>query len=471
MPSGKGGVSGWPLTKWAAGTGIGRSRPGRASAGSIISVLCLANHIAGSWGFGSSPQDRSRLTLISPSIGGSSGGRRRHPRRRRPPRQRPHQRRRRRRESMRCRRVGAGEEPSRRTLGSRPLHHSPHQRARREHVEDPEAGEHRIHSPIRNAATFQASRRRGWFTNSNGIGGDHHRDRRRGPGPGGPDSCTSDSLFLSPLCSLEDRHEQQGDRGQHDEREGGQHLPATGSCWVRAMMPVAGGSSGSNAGAAARGAAGRPPLARRTGGLTGSALRTGPAPPAWPAAPPRPARRAGRPPPAGARQGFPGRPVLVDPTLPARYRAWRSSICTPASITSWPSAHGATLTLIADDRPDVSGPRRGPTDRRRHHRASAWAVVHCVHGDARGDAGVDRPGRPELADRADECRGVPGGDRQSRALLAEQQDATRGARVDRVDGDGAGQVVDRDDGQVLAARPVDQLIDRAIGARCAGSDR
>src|SRR3954453_13799045 len=38
-PSGKGGCSGVPSTSWRAGTGIGVSRPGRASAGSIMRVF------------------------------------------------------------------------------------------------------------------------------------------------------------------------------------------------------------------------------------------------------------------------------------------------------------------------------------------------------------------------------------------------------------------------------------------------
>src|SRR5688572_2548329 len=33
MPAGNGGVSGWPLTKWASGTGRAASRPGKACSG------------------------------------------------------------------------------------------------------------------------------------------------------------------------------------------------------------------------------------------------------------------------------------------------------------------------------------------------------------------------------------------------------------------------------------------------------
>src|SRR3954452_8486495 len=40
VPSGNGGSSGVPSTKWRSGTGIFSSRPGRASSGAGMAVLC-----------------------------------------------------------------------------------------------------------------------------------------------------------------------------------------------------------------------------------------------------------------------------------------------------------------------------------------------------------------------------------------------------------------------------------------------
>src|SRR5688572_2484368 len=63
---------------------------------------------------------------------------------------------------------------------------------------------------------------------------------------------------------------------------------------------------------------------------------------------------------------------------------------------------------------------------------SRSAVPECVlhdprvHGDARRHAGVDRAGRPELADRRDQRRRLAGRLGESRSLLTEQQHA--GAR-------------------------------------------
>src|SRR5690348_11897832 len=45
MPSGHGGTSGWPLTKWASGTDMACERPGRARSGDTISVLWLKRPI------------------------------------------------------------------------------------------------------------------------------------------------------------------------------------------------------------------------------------------------------------------------------------------------------------------------------------------------------------------------------------------------------------------------------------------
>jgi hypothetical protein len=78
--------------------------------------------------------------------------------------------------------------------------------------------------------------------------------------------------------------------------------------------------------------------------------------------------------------------------------------------------------------------------------------VHRHRGSGRR---VDRSSRPELADLDDGFRGGQRLGREPWTLLPEQQDAALW-EAERLDRDTAGDVVDRDDGEVALPRPVDE---------------
>ena len=78
-----------------------------------------------------------------------------------------------------------------------------------------------------------------------------------------------------------------------------------------------------------------------------------------------------------------------------------------------------------------------------------------VHGDRRSRAGVDGPGGAELLDVQDALTHSAHGGGEAGSLLSEDEDAVTG-QCRRLEGLGARQVVDADDGQLPAARPAGQ---------------
>src|SRR5262245_16107986 len=70
----------------------------------------------------------------------------------------------------------------------------------------------------------------------------------------------------------------------------------------------------------------------------------------------------------------------------------------------------------------------------------------CMHGDTAGHAGVDRPGRTVLGDRADQAGRRPGLRGEPGAFLTEEQDAVPG-QVHGLDRHGTRQIVHAHDDQ------------------------
>src|SRR5918994_107904 len=132
-------------------------------------------------------------------------------------------------------------------------------------------------------------------------------------------------------------------------------------------------------------------------------------------------------------------------------------------ITAPPLSDGGAERLSVPVRRAVAeSSGRGWSLRRRQRAATAGShgvlADPGVHGDARGNARVDRSGGPEHGDRAQLRAGVAGGRRQAGALLAEEQHAPPG-EPGSLERHRCRQVVDADDRQPGVGGPVQQVGD------------
>src|SRR3954454_8640423 len=183
-----------------------------------------------------------------------------------------------------------------------------------------------------------------------------------------------------------------------------------------------------------------------------------------------------------ALSAVPTRVVIAAGTESRGTLTWRTAVATAEALgrepTVFPSHHGgflggehgyagepeafaATLRQVLDDGRWAPGSDTGPADRS-DGRAEVGVLAHPrVHRDSRRHPGVDRPGGAELGDGDGECRPGPRLRREAGTLLAEQQHAL-GREVRRLQRHGPRTVVDRHDGESMAAGEGQQVADAGM---------